>query len=144
MFDSVTQLIERDLRAVERKDLEAVLKRFTADGVLHDPHYPLAEMRGHDEIRYGLSWAFETFESLSFRPRTFLESPDGKSAAVEVDSKYVLVGGRVLEFTQVFVAEVLGDKIVRLESYQSHGPHGVNGFLLRRSIRRYRRRHPRP
>lgn len=144
MFDSVAQLIERDLHAVERKDLEAVLQRFTSDGLLRDPHYPFSEMHGHDEIRYGLSWAFETFQTISYQPRTFLVSTDGRTAAVEVDSRYVFAGGRAIEFTQVFVAEALGDKIARLESYQAHGPHGYDGFLLRRSIKKYRRRHGKP
>lgn len=144
MPDSLPQLIERDLRAVERKDMHAVLDCFAPDGVLCDPHYPYPEMRGHAEIRYGLTWAFAGLETLGFSPRTLLVSDDGQAAAVEVDSRHVQVGGRVLEFRQVFVASARADKIERLESYLPYGPNGIGGFFLRRSTKKYRRRHPQP
>lgn len=142
MPDTVKDLIERDLRAVEDKDAEAALACFAGDGVLIDPHYPHPEMRGHREIRYGLDWVFTGMESLSFQPAGFLLSADGRSAAVEVESRHVQNGGRILEFTQVFAVDTRDGLISRMQSYLPYGPNGIGGFFLRMGARGYRRKHP--
>lgn len=52
------------------------------------------------------------------------------SAAVEVNSHQVLPGGIVFDYPQVFVIELRGGRIARLQAYEPFGPGGPVGLVL--------------
>src|SRR5688572_11599016 len=97
---------------------------FAADGVFADPHYPPPigpNMAGHSAIREGITWGLGMIEEPHFAVRHELTGNDSdRVAAVEVDTRHKLHGGAVLAFTQMFVAEVDDDGLLRrMESYTS-------------------------
>ena len=115
------------------------------DGVFVDPHYQAPRMAGWAAISDGLRWSFGTIETFRFDTVHEFGSVDGAHAAVEVDSRHVLRGGRRLAFRQVFVADVREGRIVRLQAYEPCGPGGLVGWVLRltrfgRRLRRSRAR----
>jgi len=144
MSETLRQLVDRDLAAIEQRDADAALACFATDGELIDPHYPHARMRGHAQIRYGLDWVFSGMQSMSFRVDGFHLSEDGVAAVAETTSRHVQTGGRVLEFRQVFVVDTADGLITRMESFLPYGPNGIGGFFLRLGTGSYRRRHPFP
>jgi ketosteroid isomerase-like protein len=144
MTETLRQLVDRDLAAIENRDVDGVLACFAPHGELIDPHYPHPHMRGHAQIRYGLDWVLAGMQSMSFEVRGFFESADGTSAVAEAASRHVQTGGRVLEFTQLFIVDTADGLITRMESYLPYGPDGAGGFFLRLGNRGYRRRHPFP
>jgi ketosteroid isomerase-like protein len=134
-------LLEGALRAVEAKDASTLRTLVAEDGVFVDPHYPTTPMAGRAAIEDGLRWAFGTIEAFRFEVVHTFESGDGRHAAVEVDCHHVLRGGRRLAFRQVFVVDVEGGRIRRLQAYEPYGPGGLVGWVLRltRFARRLRR-----
>jgi len=123
-------LLERDLRAVESRDRQAVLDCFAPDGVLIDPHYPQPRMQGHAQIGAGLDWVFAGMASMRFDIVGFFESADGAGAAAEVESHHQLTGGRRIEFTQTFVVQTRDGLITRMQTYLPYGPPGMAGVVL--------------
>ena len=138
---SALGLLQAALRAVEAKDLSALRGLVADEAVFIDPHYPNARMAGWTAISDGLRWAFATIEAFAFETVIGFDSPDGRHAAVEVDCRYALRGGRRQAFRQVFVADVREGRIVRLQAYEPYGPGGLVGWVLRltRLGRRFRR-----
>jgi ketosteroid isomerase-like protein len=139
------ELLQAALRAVEAKDLPAVLALLDDDSTLIDPHYPVPRMVGRAAITDGLRWAFGTIVTFRFELDLAYESADRRHAAVEVDCHHVLRGGRALEFRQVFVADAQGGTISRLQAYEPYGPGGLVGLVLKvtrlgRRLRRQGRR----
>ncbi|MEO7587259.1 MAG: nuclear transport factor 2 family protein [Arachnia sp.] len=125
------------------KDKAAVLAAFSPDAVFIDPHYPHPEMHGLDEISAGLDWGFAGMERFGFSIVGSFLSEDGNSGAVEMECRHVLVGGRVLTFPQVFVAEMEEGLLTRLRAYEPYGPGApamlamrVQGWWLRLRSRR--------
>jgi len=131
--------VEAVLRAVEAQDLDRVLTAFTDDAVLIDPHYPVVRMEGRAAIADGLTWAFAGMERMGFEIDRFMASADGNSAAVEVSTHHVLkMGGRHLDFPQVFVLDFAGEQVRRMQAYEPYGPGGPAGIFI--GIERLRRR----
>ena len=111
----------------EAKDIEGVVGLFAPDGVFADPHYPPPigpSMSGHDAIREGLTWSLGLIEQPHFAVRHELSGADSdRVGALEVDTNHKLHGGAALTFTQMFVAEVNDDGLLRrMESYTSYPP----------------------
>ncbi|UVI35028.1 nuclear transport factor 2 family protein [Brevibacterium spongiae] len=143
MSTSLHTLITDNLAAVTAKDVEAAVSAFASHGVLIDPHYPRPRMAGHTEIREGFQWVFAGMRELNFTIDSWLFSEDGTSAAVEVSSRHVLAGGRVLEFGQCFVVDTADGRVTRWQAYEPYGPGGLGGITLgfgRLKFRRARRR----
>ena len=134
-------LLEAALHAVEAKDLAAVRALVAEEGVFIDPHYPTPRTIGWTAISEQLRWAFGAIETFRFEIVHAFESSDGRHAAVEVDSRHVLRGGRQLVFRQVFVVDVADGRIRRLQAYAPYGPGWLVGWVLRltRLGRRLRR-----
>lgn len=139
------ELLETVLRAVEAKDLATIVDLLDEDAVLIDPNYPAPRMAGRDEIVDGLRWVFGAMAQLRFEPVHAFASATGDHAALEVDCRHVLPGGRALAFSQVFVADARAGRLVRLRAYQPNGPGGLVGLYLRwtRLARRVRAVAPR-
>lgn len=134
-------LINRAFRALENRDLDALIACFASDGVLLDPHYPYPEMRGHEAIRTGLQWALDGMKSMNFAQKQFFNSDDKLSGVVELDTHHVQSSGRVLDYLQIFVVETQDGLITRMQSYLPYGPNGIGGFFLRMSHKSHRRKH---
>jgi ketosteroid isomerase-like protein len=135
---STRSVIERLFAACEAKDLDAAIRCFAVDAVCHDPHYPTPRMVGRDAITEGLRWAFGSLQKMGFTPIHYLESEDGRVAAVETATAHRLPGGRPLEFQQTFIVETSDGLITRLRSYPPYGPGGIGGLIL--GLTRLRRR----
>ncbi len=88
-------------------------------------------MAGWPAIEAGLRWGFGTIESFGFEVVHGFDSGDGGHAAVEVDCRHVLRGGRSLAFRQVFTADVRDGRTTRLQAYEPYGPGGLVGSVLR-------------
>jgi ketosteroid isomerase-like protein len=113
-------LVEQLLRAVETKDIEAVLACFADDAVFFDPHYPTPEMRGKVAIRQGLEFAFSVLKQPGFAIRHFWAAEN--DGALEVDTHHVMQDGVEAHFPQVFVFEMRGDLLGRFQSYVPYPP----------------------
>ena len=124
-------LLDRIIEATMVKDKAGVLAAFAPEALFIDPHYPNPEMRGHDEIAAGLDWGFRGMEHFGFTVVGSFTSEDGNSGAVEMDCRHVLSGGRVLEFPQVFVAEMKDGLLIRLRAYEPYGPGGLVMSVVR-------------
>ena len=124
-------LLQASLRAVEAKDLPALLALLDDGAVLVDPHYPVTRMVGQAQITDGLRWAFGAIERFRFETVHAFGSLDGGHAAVEVDCHHVLRGGRPLAFRQAFVADARDGRLTRLQAYEPYGPGGIVGLVLR-------------
>lgn len=124
------RLVERTFRAVEAKNLDGVLACFAAGAEMFDPHYPTPLMVGHAAIADGLRWGFASMERFGFTVTNYFESPDGSSAALEVDSHHVLKVGMKLDFPQAFFVTVRDGTITRLRAYEPYGPNGIGGAVL--------------
>ena len=130
MEDRATPLLLRVFRAVELRDIDAALAPMAADIDLFDPHYPKPRMNGHAEVRAGLEWGMASMERFGFITRNSFVSADGKSCAIEVDTRHRLKTGMDLAFPQVFVAEARDGVLSRLHAYEPYGPNGIGGFFL--------------
>ena len=141
MSQTALELLQAALRAVETKDLPALLGLLDDEPILIDPNYPVPRMVGRAAITDGLRWAFGAIAELRFETVHAYVSGDGAHAAVEVDCHHVLRGGRKLEFRQVFVVDARDGRISRLQAYEPYGPGGLVGLVLRvtRLSRRLRR-----
>lgn len=124
-------LLDRVIAATMVKDKAAVLAAFAPDALFIDPHYPNPEMRGRDAIAAGLDWGFLGMEHFEFTVVGSFASDDGNSGAFEMDCEHVLVGGRVLAFPQVFVAEMKDGLLIRLRAYEPYGPGGMVMSVVR-------------
>jgi ketosteroid isomerase-like protein len=123
--------IERLFRAVEAKDLGAVLALCADDAVIIDPHYPVPHMAGKTAIAEGLRWAFGALKTMRFPIVTYCESEDGRHAAVEVATAHVAATGMRLNFPQAFFIDMNDGLITRVQAYTPYGPGGVGGLFLR-------------
>jgi ketosteroid isomerase-like protein len=130
MSQTAPELLQAALRAVEAKDLPAVLDLLADEPALIDPHYPVPQMLGRAAITDGLGWAFGNIAEFRFETIQAYGSGDGAHAAVEVDCHHVLRGGRKLEFRQVFVVDTRNGRISRLRAYEPYGPGGLVGLIL--------------
>lgn len=137
MDAALKKTIDDNLAAVSAKQLEAAVMGFAEDGVLIDPHYPVARMVGRDAISAGLAWVFEGMQELNFTVDHYLSGSPG-FGAVEVSARHVLRGGRVVALQQVFVVETSAGLIARWQAYEPYGPHGIAGLIPR--LARLRRR----
>lgn len=126
----LSKLVRDHFNAVEVKDLEAVLAFYHDDINFIDPHYPTVNMKGKNEVFKGLTWGFKTVKSFSFNDVNYFENAEGTNASVEYDSIIELFNGKKFEFRQVFVIEMKGEKISRLQAYETYGPHGMHKIML--------------
>lgn len=122
-LQSVQSLLERFMA----KDVDGVVALFAPDGMFSDPHYPPPigpVMVGQKAIRQGVVWGAGMLEQPGFVIRHQLSGAGRDDlVAVEVDTNHVLVGGAVLAFPQVFVAELDGDGLFRrVQSYTPYPP----------------------
>ncbi len=130
MNTALSKLVRESFKAVEAKDIEAVLACFTDDAQFIDPHYPKVHMKGKKEIRAGLTWGFKGLKKLGFTIKKYFESEDSKSIAIEVATAHVLPNGKPLNFPQVFIIDIKDGKISRMQAYEPYGPHGVLKIIL--------------
>ncbi len=130
-MSTVTDDVIRGLMAAfSAKDLEGALAFFAEDAVVNDPHYPIPKMSGSDAIRQGFAWAFGNMKQPGFAIRQVWDN--GRSGAVELDTRHVFKAGVKSEFEQVFVFELNEDgKIKRLQSYVPYRPPGIGGVLVK-------------
>lgn len=120
MSDEQRVVIEAALKAFEAKDTQGVLTSFDEEAVFYDPHYPQPEMRGRAAIAQGLATAFELIRQPGLHPRRWWEA--GDSTVVEVDTHHVLANGAELRFPQVFVCDLRGGRVARLQVYGPYPP----------------------
>lgn len=126
MTDSPVAIVVEALRRFESQNVDGIVEMFAEDGAFIDPHYPPPvgpALTGRDAIREGLGWVFGMIKEpqLTVRRRYAGEAPG--AAAVEVDTRHVMVDGTVVEFPQVFIGEVDGDGLLRrLQSYLPYPP----------------------
>lgn len=128
---SLSKIINDFFKAVEAKDLNAVLDYFHIEAELLDPHYPNVHMKGHDEIRDGLTWGFNSVKKFNFTEENYFENENNSSAAVEMATKIELSGGKKLSYTQFFILETKQGKIIRCQAYETYGPHGMHNISLK-------------
>ncbi len=112
--------VEQLFAAFAAKDLDTVMALFAEDAVVFDPHYPTPLMPGKGAIRSGFEWAFGTLQQPGFTIRNFWAGEN--SAAVEVDTQHVMLGGLELNFPQAFVLEWRDGLISRLQAYVPYPP----------------------
>jgi ketosteroid isomerase-like protein len=124
------ELLEATFRALERSDKAAVMALIADDAVFFDPHYPVPEMRGRAAIEKGIDWGIRSMQQFGFTTVRVFSSPDGGSAAFEIDTHHVLKGGMKLNFPQAFFVEAKDGKIIGLRAYEPYGPNGVGGIFL--------------
>lgn len=126
MSISALQLLHEVLERFQAMDVGGVVDRFAPDGLLFDPHYPPPvgpAMAGHDRIRAGLAVGLGMLERPGFTVRHEFTAGGDAVAAVEVDTNHRLVGGQMVSFPQVFVAELGDDGLLRrLQSYVPYPP----------------------
>lgn len=130
---TLREMVEQTFVIVEKMDVDAVLALFADDAVFYDPHYPSPCMQGKAAIAEGLAWGFGSMQKMGFPITAYYESPDGKSAVVEVATAHVLKAGMKLNFPQVFVINTHNGLVTRLqayEPYEPYGPHGIAGIML--------------
>ena len=123
-------LVEEAFKAVEAKDLDAVIQRFADDAVLIDPHYPSPVMVGKAAITDGLRWGFGGIKQFGFTITSYFEQADGQHAAIEVATHHVLPTGKHLQFPQAFFIDVENNLITRMQAYEPYGPSGVVSLIL--------------
>lgn len=128
---TLSKIINDFFKAVETKNLDAVLGYFHTEAEFLDPHYPNVHMKGHDEIREGLSWGFKSVKKFNFTEENYFENENKTSAAVEMATKIELSGGQKLSYTQVFILEIKQGKIYRCQAYETYGPHGMLNVTLK-------------
>jgi ketosteroid isomerase-like protein len=132
MSNQIISIIINDFfKAVEAKNLDAVLGYFHTEAEFLDPHYPSVHMKGHNEIREGLTWGFKGVKEFNFTEENYFENENKTSAAVEMATKIELSAGPKLSFTQVFIIEVKQGKIIRCQAYETYGPHGMHNIALK-------------
>jgi ketosteroid isomerase-like protein len=129
MAEDAKAVVEKLMNAFIELDLEAAMACFADDAVLYDPHYPVQRMEGKEAIRQGLGWGIGNLEKAGFSVRHWWA--DENSGAVELDTDHVFKGGMNAKFDQVFVFEVSGGKITRLQSYVPYGPGGLGGLMAK-------------
>ncbi|PHR85000.1 MAG: hypothetical protein COA59_03940 [Colwellia sp.] len=123
-------LVHEHFKAVEEKDLDAILKFYHDDINFIDPHYPKVHMKGKKDVFKGLTWSFKMIKKFSFNPINYFENKEGTSASVEYDSIIELYNGKSFQFPQVFIIETINNKISRLQAYEPYGPHGGHKIFL--------------
>lgn len=130
MKTPLSKMINQHFKAVESKDLDAVMNLYDKDAELIDPHYPNTTMKGKDEIHAGLTWGFNGVKSFSFTPINYFENEDGTRASIEYATKIELPNGKILSYPQVFIIETKNGKISRCQAYETYGPHGMHNIML--------------
>jgi ketosteroid isomerase-like protein len=137
-MSSLREMVERTIKIVEKMDVDAVMALFAEDALFIDPHYPKPSMQGKAAIREGLVWGFGSMRKMGFPITAYYESPDGKSAVVEVATSHVLKQGMQLNFPQVFVIDTRDGLVTRLQAYEPYGPHGIVGVaqIMTRFVRK--------
>lgn len=127
MTSSAVTLVLEALRRFEKRDVDGIVERFAPDGTFIDPHYPPPigpAITGREAIRGALSFVFNLIEQPGFTVRhAFSSAGDPDVASVEVDTHHTLADGTVLDFPQVFVAELDADGLLRrLQAYLPYPP----------------------
>ena len=130
MSTPLRALTERMFSSVEAKNLEVALQCIAEDAVFIDPHYPSQVMIGKPAISAGLRWAFNGMKQFGFEIVNYIESPDGRHAAVEMATHHVLQTGMHLRFSQAFFVDAQDDLITRLQAYEPYSPSGIVGVVL--------------
>jgi ketosteroid isomerase-like protein len=123
-------LITRTFAAVEAKDLEAMMRLFTDDAIVIDPHFPRPQMHGKAVITKGFREAIDGMQSFGYTIVNYFESEDEQRAAVETATHHVIKGGMKRNFPQVFIFETAEGRITRMQAYEPYGPHGIVGLSL--------------
>ncbi|WP_156891601.1 nuclear transport factor 2 family protein [Agromyces subbeticus] len=140
----VQHLVESMFAGVEALDVDAATAQMRDDIVLYDPHYPYPDMAGIAAVREGLAWAFTQMSSMRFDIERWFFDADGTSVVVETSTHHVLkMGGKRLDFPQVFVIDTDGERITKMRAYEPYGPHGMTGFGLKIGHAVYRFSHRR-
>lgn len=126
------QQITNSFRAVERKDIEAILKDFADEAPrFSDRNYPRPYMQGKEEIRRGLEWGLAGVDEFNFLERNYCETPDGQLAFIELYTPHVVGGGMMrLDEGQVFRFMSRDMKFIDVRSYGERGPHGIGQLVL--------------
>jgi len=123
------ELVRYLFECMEARDLEGMLKLFTKDAVVFDPHYPIPQMEGIVAIEKGLSWALKTLAKPGFTVRRiWFEEGHG---VVEVHTHHVLSTGMKLDFEQVFLFELQDGLVTRLRAFVPYRPPGIGGWIAR-------------
>lgn len=130
MESPVRKTIDQTFAAVAARDTEAVLDLLADDAIVTDPHYPVTRMVGKAAIADGLRWVFALMASMSFQITAYFESAGAERAAVEVRIAHVLKTGMRIAESQMFVFEMHGGRVTRIQAYSAHGPHGIPGMFL--------------
>jgi hypothetical protein len=102
-------------------------------------------MLGKPTIAEAMRGAIAETQSFGYTILHYFETGDGEHAAVETNTHHVLKRGRILDFPQVFIFDMVEGHITRMQAYEPHGPHGLVGFFLmlarfKRYLRGSRRR----
>jgi len=125
------EIFEQFLKAIEAKDAPVAFSLLTDDVELFDPHYPVQDMRGIEEVKEGLTWGLKSLKSMSFTIRHCSENSTSSLAFFEADCLHVLPNNKPIKFPQVFVVEYREQKIKAIRAYEPFGPHGFVGFMLK-------------
>ena len=131
MTTTLRAMVDQMFATIETMDVEAVVALFAEDAVFFDPHYPQPRMAGKTAIRQGLQWGMGAMKSMKFPIVNYFEHESGQKAVVEIATSHVLKMGMHLNFPQVFVIEVSGNLLTRVQAYEPYGPHGINNIVLR-------------
>jgi len=142
MNKPLSELIKAHFKAVEAKNLDAVMAFYDADAEFLDPHYPNVHMKGTAEILEGLTWGFNGVKTFSFTLMNYFENEARTSASIEMATKLELSNGQKLSYPQVFIIETKQGKISRLQAYETYGPHGMHNIMLKatRLIKQFRKK----
>lgn len=124
------QILDEVLEGLHELDIEKILMRIDENVVVIDPHYPVMHMEGKRALQNGLQWAFGGMKEFGFEVKQVFESEDGRRAAIELECSHVIKVGKRFDFKQVWIVELVGDKVTRLEAYVPYGPDGMHGLIL--------------
>jgi ketosteroid isomerase-like protein len=127
MSSLTREMVEATFATFMAKDVDRVVGLFADDAVFIDPNYPQQRMVGKAAIARGVAWALGSMERPGVKIR-HLWLDDGLGV-VETDTHHVLKNGMELKFDQVFVFEVRGGKLTRMQSYVPYGPPGIAGLV---------------
>lgn len=116
--------------ALHTQNLDKLMGHIAEDALLIDPHYPVINMEGKRAIRNGLEWAFSGMKEFGFNVQQIFESEDGQRAAIEMQCSHVIKAGKRFDFQQVWIVDITGDKLSRLQAFVPYGPNGMHGLIL--------------
>jgi ketosteroid isomerase-like protein len=130
MNSSLHDLVSRTFSAVEAKDLDLMMRHFSDDAILIDPHFPAGRLEGKGAIEEGMRGAFAGMQSFGYSVVNYFESENGRHAAVETATHHIVKQGWKLDFPQVFVFDAMDGRITRMQAYEPYGPNGIMGAFL--------------